>query len=229
MQLGFDIVGSGTPAVVFTHGLADNRATWDRQFDDLAGVGTMVAWDLRGHGDSEKPVAADEYSRDLAMSDLAEMLSVTRRSAGPAVVKTILVGHSLGGYFSLRHAILHPDEVDGLVLVAAGPGFRDETRRETFNRAVRSVDAAAHGMAPNAHGISLHSDSLVIERIGEITAPTLVIWGTDDRRFRDAGAFMADRLPNATSLAVDGVGHFVHVKAHEAVSSAIGEFLARFP
>jgi pimeloyl-ACP methyl ester carboxylesterase len=44
-------------------GLRQSRLSWDRQFADntLAGF-SMVRFDLRGHGDSDKPTALDAYS-----------------------------------------------------------------------------------------------------------------------------------------------------------------------
>ena len=55
----------------------------------------------------------------------------------------ILVGHSLGGYLSLAQAILEPGSVSGLVLVAAGPGFRSDKSRDQWNASIDPIAAEA--------------------------------------------------------------------------------------
>jgi pimeloyl-ACP methyl ester carboxylesterase len=50
--------GGGGQAVLLLHGLASNARIWDGVASRLAGAGLRVAaLDLRGHGDSEKPMA----------------------------------------------------------------------------------------------------------------------------------------------------------------------------
>lgn len=82
------------PEILFVHGLRQSRLSWDRQFADPALAGfRLVRFDLRGHGDSDKPASPDAY-RDAGRwaDDVAAVI------AGAALRRPILVGWSLGGY-----------------------------------------------------------------------------------------------------------------------------------
>jgi non-heme chloroperoxidase len=87
----------GDPAareVLFIHGLRQSRLSWDKQFADPALAGfRMVRFDLRGHGDSDKPSALEAYSdADRWADDVAAVITATK------LRRPILVGWSLGGY-----------------------------------------------------------------------------------------------------------------------------------
>lgn len=101
------------PAVLLVHGLVSDATTWTRALDELVGRGLrVIAPDLLGHGQSDKP--ADGYG----LAHFAESMSDLLRSlaADPATV----VGHSYGGAVAMQVAHAHPEQVERLVLVAAG-------------------------------------------------------------------------------------------------------------
>jgi non-heme chloroperoxidase len=80
--------------ILFIHGLRQSRLSWDRQFADktLADF-RMVRFDLRGHGDSDKPTALDAYSdADRWADDVAAVI------AEAGLRRPVLVGWSLGGF-----------------------------------------------------------------------------------------------------------------------------------
>jgi pimeloyl-ACP methyl ester carboxylesterase len=64
--------GQGRP-VVCSHGLGDSTATWSELLGTLAAGFETLAWDLRGHGESARPEAREEYSRELALADLDQI------------------------------------------------------------------------------------------------------------------------------------------------------------
>ncbi|MBR0641956.1 alpha/beta fold hydrolase [Plastoroseomonas hellenica] len=82
------------PGILFIHGLRQSRLSWDKQFADPALAGfRLVRFDLRGHGDSDKPAAPDAYAdADRWADDLAAVI------AGARLRRPVLVGWSLGGY-----------------------------------------------------------------------------------------------------------------------------------
>lgn len=82
------------PEILFIHGLRQSRLSWDKQFSDPALAGfRMVRFDLRGHGDSDKPNALESYSdADRWADDVAAVIAATKSR------RPILVGWSLGGY-----------------------------------------------------------------------------------------------------------------------------------
>ncbi len=82
------------PEILFIHGLRQSRLSWEKQFSDaeLAGF-RLVSFDLRGHGDSDKPVSFDAYSdADRWADDVAAVID------GARLRRPVLVGWSLGGF-----------------------------------------------------------------------------------------------------------------------------------
>jgi len=68
------------PEILFIHGLRQSRLSWDKQFADPALAGfRLVRFDLRGHGDSDKPASPDAYaSAALWGDDIAAVLDAAR-------------------------------------------------------------------------------------------------------------------------------------------------------
>ncbi len=84
----------GAPEILFIHGLRQSRLSWDKQFADpsLSGF-RLVRFDLRGHGDSDKPSAPEAYSdADRWAEDVAAIIQSAR------LRRPVLVGWSLGGF-----------------------------------------------------------------------------------------------------------------------------------
>lgn len=82
------------PEILLIHGLRQSRLSWDRQFDDktLAGF-RLVRFDLRGHGDSDKPAAPEAYADAGRWGD-----DVAAVIAAAKLRRPVLVGWSLGGF-----------------------------------------------------------------------------------------------------------------------------------
>ncbi len=215
VDLAIDEYGSG-PSLVFTHGWVDDRRVWAGTVDALAARHHCVTWDLRGHGESGTPPPGN-YTRDHALSDLSRVLE---RADRPAV----LVGHSLGGYLALAHTLRHPDDVRALVLVAAGPGFRNPEAREQWNDSV-TASAAKLGVPEGSEEISKHVDSWVMDDLDAIDVPVLVVLGERDKRFAAAAGVFEKRLDVRASHVIADAGHNVHRNQPAAVAAAIASFL----
>lgn len=111
-QLNYVDRGSGQP-VVLIHGIAASLNDWQFLLPELAARGFRAfALDLLGHGDSPKPEDPQDYQFEAIFGHLAGWMASLKFDQ-PA----ILVGHSLGGYFSLQYAIQYPEKVKGLILV----------------------------------------------------------------------------------------------------------------
>ncbi len=103
--------GNGPPLLLI-HGFIVTHAEWDDVLDDLAESFHVIAPDLPGFGDSEKPSPARfEYGLDSfaeSMADLAAAFDLGR---------VLVMGHSLGGAIGLTLAARHPELVSRLVVV----------------------------------------------------------------------------------------------------------------
>ena len=173
------------PAVVLVHGFADDSTVWDTTVDALSGDCTCTAVDLPAHGRSPVPTEAAAYEREALLASIDAVLD----RAGPAVY----VGHSLGGYLGLAHCITRPGVLLGLVLVATGPGFRDSASMQDWNDQVH-LTMPRLDLPRVAATASLHTDSMVIDRLPEVTVPVGLIVGSRDKAFVGANDYMERKL-----------------------------------
>lgn len=106
------------PAVVAIHGLTANHTCWAPMAEVLAPARRLIAFDLRGRGQSDKPPTG--YSLALHGRDLAGLLDHF------GLARATLMGHSLGAHIAVRFAAHHPERVDRLVLFDGGLDVRAE-------------------------------------------------------------------------------------------------------
>jgi len=103
---------SGEP-VVLVHGTAARADRWVRNLEPLAEAGfRSYAIDLPGHGFAEK-----RASFDHSVTGYANFLSSFIK--GLDALKVTIVGTSLGGHVAAAYATLHPDRINGVVLVGS--------------------------------------------------------------------------------------------------------------
>lgn len=100
------------PPVLMVHGIMGHCWEWDTLLVALAEDFRVLAVDQRGHGASDW---ATDYSAAALADDLAEVIV----ESGAVPVR--LIGHSLGGLAAMVVAADHPDLVERLVVVDAGP------------------------------------------------------------------------------------------------------------
>lgn len=113
--IAYDDVGAGPP-VVLVHGLGGGRWSWDANVAALAARHRVIAPDLPGHGQSDKP--AIDYRMPTLAATLAGLLDAL------GIDRAALVGNSMGGLIALEAAIASPDRVSKLVLANAAGATR---------------------------------------------------------------------------------------------------------
>jgi 3-oxoadipate enol-lactonase len=122
--------------IVLVHSLAMDRAFWQPVAAMLAAERSVLTYDCRGHGESDKPKGP--YTVELFARDLADLLDhVGWRSA-------VVAGASMGGCVSLAFAAAYPARTAGLGLVDTTAWYGAEAPKQWAERADR---AAQDGMA----------------------------------------------------------------------------------
>jgi pimeloyl-ACP methyl ester carboxylesterase len=251
-RFAYEDTGGDGPAVIFSHGLLMDREMFAPQVEALRGEYRCIAWDARGHGDSDdapEPFSYWESAED--MFGIAEQLGVER---------AFLVGMSQGGFLSLRAALLRPDFVLGLGLIdtQAGPEDPDKVgsyeemghvwQKYGLNDDLAEIIAAiimSPGYPGNADWIAkwkakatdhidvpltpLVNREDIHDRLGEITAPALVIHGEVDAAISlDLAERLAEGLPRGQGpVVVPGAGHASNLSHPEPVNAALADFLRR--
>jgi 3-oxoadipate enol-lactonase len=118
------------PRIALIHSLAMDRHFWNPVVDRIKASATLLAYDCRGHGGSEKP--AGPYSIDLFADDLCDLLGhVGWKSA-------IVAGASMGGSVALGFAARHPGRVSGLGLFDTTAWYGPDAARHWDERAAKA-------------------------------------------------------------------------------------------
>jgi haloacetate dehalogenase len=126
-------VGGSGPPLLLLHGYPQTRAIWHEMAQRLAQRFTVVASDLRGYGDSGKPVTAPDhgpYSKRVMARDQVELMRELGHDA------FFLAGHDRGGRVAHRLAVDHPAAVRRLAVLDIAPTLAMyEQTTEAFARA----------------------------------------------------------------------------------------------
>lgn len=109
---------AGGRPLVLLHGFPQTHAMWHRVAPQLADEYSIVMVDLRGYGDSSKPVGdADhgDYSKRTMAADVVAVLDAVGHE------RVLVCGHDRGGRVAHRLALDHPDRVDALCVLDIAP------------------------------------------------------------------------------------------------------------
>jgi len=96
------------PVVIFIHGFPFNKSLWKAQMEALQDNFRVIAYDVRGHGESE--AGTENFSIELFASDLILLMDTLK------IDKASLCGLSMGGYIALSAIGKHPQRFDSLIL-----------------------------------------------------------------------------------------------------------------
>lgn len=240
VKVYYEVHGSGPP-VLLSHGYSATSQMWKAQAEALADRYQLIAWDMRGHGETDSPESQDEYSERNTVADMAAILDAAN------VDRAVIGGLSLGGYMSLAFNLAYPQRVRALMLFDTGPGYNNPKGREGWNetanmRAQRFEEQglaalgdgnevriahhrSAEGLARAARGMLAQFDDRVIRSLESISVPTLVLVGADDRPFLAATDYMANKIPGAKKVVIPDAGHASNIDQPSAFNAAVLEFL----
>lgn len=121
VRIGYYEVGAGDP-VVLLHGFTINsRVNWEMPgiLSDLRRDFRVIAVDLRGHGQSEKPREAKKYGMEV-VDDVVRLLDHLQ------IRRAHLVGYSMGGFITSKILTTYPERVISATLGGAGWGRAED-------------------------------------------------------------------------------------------------------
>ena len=129
-KISYTDEGKGA-AVILLHGFLENKAMWDKYVTTLSKNHRMITIDLLGHGKTEC------LGYVHAMEDQADVVYAVLISL--RLKKSIIVGHSMGGYVALAFAELYPDHVKGIFLLNSTSRADSDERKINRDRAIVCV------------------------------------------------------------------------------------------
>jgi pimeloyl-ACP methyl ester carboxylesterase len=247
VALAYEEAGSGTPPLLLVHGWLCDRTYLAPQLEHFRRRHRVVAVDLRGHGESDKP--GQEYT----MAGLADDLAWLCGQLG--VEKPVVVGHSMGGVVALQLAARLPKPPAAIVALDSPIALPSALLRH-----LRSLDEPLKGTRYReearrfAEGLFLPTDDAgrrarIVEQMS--SAPQHVIISASEGLFADpyasaaaaptipipllvvtsAGSHMSDlgRLrelcPDLVTGQTVGAGHFHQLEVPEQVNAMIERFI----
>ena len=250
-RLHYRTGGCGGPVVVLVHGLALDLRMWDDQVPALAGIGTVVRYDVRGFGRSVADQST-EYTHAGDLWQLVDHLGLDR---------VALVGLSMGGRIALESTLAAPQRVTSLVLLDAvvdGVPWDPDSAHgmqligEELRRGGLAAAKAAwlrhpfFGPAQRRPQVAARLQQMVADYSGQIwtgrdphgphprmqpslaglTVPTTVVVGElDVPCFRTMAHIIAERIPDARKVVVPDAGHMVNMEAPERVDQILHKAL----
>ncbi len=112
------VLGGTGPALLLLHGHPQTHVIWHKVANELAARFTLVATDLRGYGDSDKPPGLPDHSNYSKRVMAQDQVQVMRQLG---FERFFLVGHDRGGRVAHRLAVDHPDCVKKLATLDIAP------------------------------------------------------------------------------------------------------------
>jgi pimeloyl-ACP methyl ester carboxylesterase len=136
VNLAYLDIGSGEPALVFIHGWCCNQAMWRNQIEEFAAKHRILAVDLRGHGESDKP------DQDYEIAGFVDDTTWLMREIG--LDRPVIIGHSMGGVTTLNLLRKHPDIARAVLLVDAGIMPLPDEIRPLIDQTVEALKSPAY-------------------------------------------------------------------------------------
>jgi non-heme chloroperoxidase len=224
------------PGIVFIHGFSQSHLSWMRQTDgELAKDFHIVTYDLRGHGNSDKPLEAARYRDSKAWGDEVQAVIDAAGLKRPVLVGWSYAGRVISDYVATHGAggISGIDFVDAsikfipeyvgdnlknLPLMASEDMLTNINATRVFLHGCFSRQPSADDfetmlafnmMVPPKVRAGLGGRPLDATAImAKLTIPVLVSHGAEDKNAKlDTAKYTASVIPGAKLSVYDGIGH----------------------
>jgi len=241
--------GSGDP-LVLVHGLGMSSKLWFNQIDEFSRHFRTFAVDLRGFGQSSKPRETGAYSIEELAKDIISVIEQLEISP------THFLGTSMGGFVGQSVALSRPELCRSLILCHTSPkmSIPDNVLKERVT-ALKTMSMSEYADIVVNQACSSSADTSirkwltemivkndkevysqvlteglrdfdVVNELGKINIPTLVITGEQDQVLPSAGGVeIASLINNVELVEIEGVGHLGYVEKPDYFNQAVLSFL----
>ena len=236
--------GNGNQAFVLVHGWTGELNHWRYQIPDLAKRARVIALDLPGHGQSDKPEIA------YTMDHFAAAIDAVMRDA--KVDKAVVLGHSMGTPVARQFYRKYPQKTLAIVIVDGGlRTFGDKAMRDQYvtmfkaanfrEAGLRMFDQMTPALAAddrNALKTSMSNtpqnvmvtamESMNDESLygpDKINVPVLAILAKSPFWAPDTEQFLRSLAPDLEFHMWEGVDHFLHLEKRKEFNDAVVAFV----
>ncbi len=214
--------GEGFPLILL-HGNSGNMSCFKAQIKEFSKDFHVYALDTRGHGKSKRGEAP--FTIKQFADDLANFMNEHE------IKKAHILGFSDGGNIALEFVLKYPEKVEKLILNGANfvrPGLKFYFNAFTiFVYFVSGIfkKISKKALAVNEmYGLMVNEPNITLEELASIKAQTLVIAGTHDIVKESHTRLMADTIPHAKLVLING-NHSICYKKPLEYNAAVAEFI----
>lgn len=252
VRLSFTLREAGSGArVVLLHSLALDRSVWDGVVARLDGHASILTYDARGHGASDRPKGP--YSVELFADDMAEVMDAAGWDSAT------IVGASMGGSVALAFAIRHPSRSSALGLIDTTAWYGPDARQNWEGRAQKAETDGFGALADfqatrwfsdgfrtqhpatvrqyldrflrgdiGAYGASCRMLGACDLRDGarSIAVPATIVVGEEDYATPVTMAqTLHDLIPRSTLTVIDGARHLTPIEVPDRIAAELERLL----
>ncbi len=170
LNVHYEQRGHGDP-VLLIHGLGSSTEDWEPQVAALEEKYTVITYDVRGHGRTEKP--GGKYTMKQFAGDAAALIQQLKLG------KVHVMGLSMGGMIAFQLVADHPELVRSLIIVNSGPEMILRTWKEKMAIAQRRLIVRWMGM--RKWGEVLSTRLLPLPEHGALRATFIERWARNDK------------------------------------------------
>ena len=237
--------GEGPPLLLL-HSLGVSSESWSKVIEPLAQNYSVYAWDMMGHGDSDKP------PRDFLIEDYAR--NVLHVSDQLGLDRLILCGNSVGALIALEVAAIYPEKVKALILVGC-PCWDAWGRMERLMLSASNYDSEGNPLPATKEQLAMSYTRVTQElidwvnqqraRVGLwmkktmiaialydaipklplVRCPTLVLFGSEDL-LREREKVLLEGISGAKHAVVPHAGHLPQIDNPQGFLQEVRRFLS---